>query len=187
MSESHPAEVVEKLAHDYGDDITLQFVIYIHVPQALADERKIHDIHFHDMKSWFRSASQGLAPREEIALQSIVRIGRNESAMHLPMVDFDVSATLDDLKRTIGKLRDYGLTEFFAYDSGRSFHLYCLPLIQEEELSRFFGRLLLLNEPEHHPTIDSRWIGHRLIAGCAALRWTANSSHYRKTPTRIVL
>lgn len=187
MTESHPVEVVERLACVYGDDITLQFGVYVYIPQTLSDERKIHDIHFHRMRSWFAESSQGLRPGEEIALQSIVRIGRSESAMHLPMVDFHESAKLDDLKETIGKLREYGLAEFFPYDSGRSFHLYCLPLIQEEEISGFFGRLLLLNEPKRNPTVDLRWIGHRLIAGYAALRWSANNSHYKKTPTRIPL
>jgi len=187
VTENHPIEVVKKLADEYGDDITLQFGIYVYTPQTVADQRRICEVHFHRIKTWFTGARQSLQPREEIALQSIVRIGRNESRRHLAMIDFHESATLHDLKETIDKLRDFGLNEFFAYDSGRSFHLYCLPLIQEEEVSRFFGRLLLLNEPKRHPTIDSRWIGHRLISGYAALRWTSNNAGCQKVPSRIVL
>ena len=185
MDESHPVEVIERLARVYGDDITLQFGIYVYAPQTLSDERTIHDIHYHRMRAWFAETSQSLRPGEEIALQSIVRIGG--AVMHLPMVDFHESATLEEVKEAVSQLREYGLNEFFPYDSGRSFHLYCLPLIQEEELSRFFGRLLLLNKPKHNPTVDSRWIGHRLIAGYGALRWTANNSHYQKKPTRIAV
>ncbi len=186
-NEDHPIEVVERLAQAYGSDLTLQFGVYVYVPQTLADDRKIHDIHYHRMRSWFSETSRSLLPSEEIALQSPVRIGRNGTKMHLPMVDFHDDATLADLKETASRLRDYGLEEFFPYDSGRSFHLYCLPLIEEEELPRFFGRLLLLNEPKRNLTIDSRWIGHRLIAGYAALRWSANTPHYQKKPTRIAL
>lgn len=187
MNESHPSEVIERLARIYGDDITLQFGIYIYAPQTLSDERTIHDIHYHRMRAWLAETSQNLHPDEEIALQSIVRIKKNEAVMHLPMVDFHESATLENLKKAIGKLREYGFDEFFPYDSGRSFHLYCLPLIQKEEFCQFFGRLLLLNEPNCIPTVDSRWISHRLLAEYSSLRWTANSTHYKKKPTRIAV
>jgi len=187
MSKDHPAEFAERLAHYYGEDITLQFGIYLPVPGTVVDARAIHNVHFPCVKDWFIRASRELAPDQEIALQSIVRIGQNGRTMHIPMVDFHQGVTIEDLKSTVGKLRDYEFREFFVYDSGRSFHVYCLPLIQEEELSRFFGRLLILNEPHRHPWIDSRWIGHRLVAGYGALRWTANSSAHQKEPTRIML
>ena len=185
MNEDHPIKVVERIAQTYGDDLTLQFGLYVYVPQTLADDRKIQDVQYRSMGPWFAETSQGLGPLEEIAIQSLIRLGRSNSQMHLPMVDFHDGATVDDLKKTIGSMRGHGFEEFFPYDSGKSFHLYCLPLIELEELATFFGRLLLLNEPKRNPIVDSRWIGHRLLAGYAALRWTANNPHYKKRPTRI--
>jgi hypothetical protein len=41
------------------------------------------------------------------------------------------------------------------------------------------GRLLLLNLPEKPCLVDTRWVGHRLIGGYAALRWSAKM-HPRK-------
>ncbi|MHB1292207.1 MAG: primase 1D-like protein [Sulfuricella sp.] len=35
------------------------------------------------------------------------------------------------------------------------------------------------------PTVDPRWVGHRLISGYAALRWTKNTEQYLNTPTLI--
>ena len=63
-------------------------------------------------------------------------------------------------------------------NSGRSFHAYSLRLISPKEWREFMGRLLLLNLPGRSSFIDSRWVGHRLVAGYASLRWTANSEQY---------
>lgn len=187
MRTGHPSEVIEKLAHDYGGEIILQFGIYTYVPQTFEDRRTVHDVHFRKMEPWYNNACQELTRSQEIALQSTILVGKKKTIMHIPMVDFLESATLDDLREAVRTLQEHGLNEFFAYDSGRSFHLYCLPLIQAGAIYPFFGRLLLLKGSELLPTVDPRWIGHRLIAGYAALRWTANTPNHQKEPARIVL
>lgn len=53
--------------------------------------------------------------------------------------------------------------------------------------NRFLGRLLLMNEPGSPALVDARWIGHRLIGGYAALRWSANSAQHDSVPKRIRL
>ena len=69
------------------------------------------------------------------------------------------------------------------YRSGRSFHGYATVLLSRRKWREFMGRLLLLNMPNSDAIVDSRWIGHRIMAGYASLRWTANSDHYSQIPS----
>lgn len=74
------------------------------------------------------------------------------------------------------------ISKMIWYESGRSFHGYGTTLISNEEWIQLMGRLLLVNQPQQHPIVDSRWIGHRLIAGYSALRWTKNTDDYIQVP-----
>jgi hypothetical protein len=47
------------------------------------------------------------------------------------------------------------------------------------------GSLLLLNKPSGFKLIDERWVGHRIMAGYSALRWSCNTKQYKKMPTQI--
>lgn len=49
------------------------------------------------------------------------------------------------------------------------------------------GKLFLATQVGVPPTVDPRWVGHRLIAGYAALRWTKNTPHYVDTPKKLIL
>ncbi|MGC1520222.1 MAG: hypothetical protein WA803_01670, partial [Steroidobacteraceae bacterium] len=73
-------------------------------------------------------------------------------------------------------------SSFLYFDSGRSFHAYGLQLISPGEWREFMAKLLLLNLPEGEHLIDARWVGHRLVAGYGALRWSANSDFYLQVP-----
>jgi len=73
--------------------------------------------------------------------------------------------------------------EFFS--SGRSFHGYSTYLLGPKDWREFNGRLLLVNNNTIGNVIDSRWIGHRMIAGYSSLRWSKNTEIHSQTPTRV--
>ena len=118
---------------------------------------------------------------QELAIHSDMLLA-NGHRKHLVMVDMSTSA-----KAHLEKLRQFLGEEFFRqitwFDSGRSFHGYGDSLLTEGNWTRFMGLLLLANQPRLEPTVDPRWIGHRLMAGYAALRWTKNTEHYLGLPT----
>lgn len=104
--------------------------------------------------------------------------------MHIPMVDMSTGSVAQ-----LAKLRPFLGEELFQrfkwYKSGRSFHGYGRTLVTSSEWSALMGTLLLANQKGLAPTVDPRWVGHRLIAGYAALRWTKNTPHYINLPKEI--
>lgn len=97
------------------------------------------------------------------------------------MVDFATRsrAQLPKLNEYLGsKVAD----SMLWFDSGRSFHGYGATLVTATEWRQLMGRLLLANKPNLLPLIDPRWVGHRLIAGYSALRWSCNTSQYIQPP-----
>jgi hypothetical protein len=91
---------------------------------------------------------------------------------------------LADIMEPLGKHR---VAHAYVYSSGRSFHVYYPTLITHDEWVRFMGSALLLNMTHHAPVVDQRWVGHRLIGGYAALRWSCNTKTYRSMPERVLL
>ena len=71
-----------------------------------------------------------------------------------------------------------------VYFSGRSFHAYFPHLLTPRQWVKFMGSALLCNTPSSD-VIDQRWVGHRLIGGYAALRWSNNTPQHAHYPTRI--
>lgn len=120
---------------------------------------------------------------QELAIHSDVRLATGE-LKHLVMVDMSTSsrAHLDKLRVFLG---DHFFQQISWFASGRSFHGYGATLLSGDEWVRFMGLLLLANRPKLEPTVDPRWIGHRLLAGYSALRWTRNTPHYLVAPTLI--
>jgi hypothetical protein len=108
----------------------------------------------------------------------------DNQTLHLVMVDMSTGARahLEKLRAFIG---DNYADKIAWYRSGRSFHGYGDTLLTGELWVRFMGLLLLANQPSLEPTVDPRWIGHRLLAGYAALRWTKNTEHYLSAPSSI--
>jgi hypothetical protein len=100
------------------------------------------------------------------------------------MIDFVGSpavSVLEDLSRTLA-------TEFSidcrlaVFETGRSFHGYMPAVIEESVWPKYLGRLLTSNETDRTPIIDTRWIGHALVRGFSALRWSHNTSRYLQMP-----
>lgn len=155
---------------------------YIYRPQSLIDERSIHPVSRADFlnPSFIADFVASCPAERDVAFHSNVKC-IDSIQRHFPMVDMSTSARahLEKLKPFLDSETYYG---FIWFDSGRSFHGYGSRLINHDEWVSHMGQLLLSNQKDLKPTVDPRWIGHRLIAGYSALRWSKNTSHYLKMP-----
>jgi hypothetical protein len=120
----------------------------------------------------------------DVALRSDFEAAGEE--FHIPMIDFAMSVA--DAKNisiaTFEKQTGLPITSFRFYASGRSFHAYSVE--HEADFHDWMSRLLLMNQPYPAPPLtDTRWVGHRLRLGRAALRWTKTNPSYVQFPTEI--
>lgn len=131
--------------------------------------------------SWLNDQLSRLPEGYELALHSMLK--NKEQEFHIPMVDF--SAEIIQKKDVLAwASRSSGVT-LKLFDSGRSFHGYGVEPMSKDQWVRFMGFLLLANLPNQPQLIDTRWIGHRLLAGYSTLRWSKNSPYYVGLPTVI--
>lgn len=184
--EGHPIRVVKGLVAECDEDLTFQFSKYFHRPQSVLDEREEFFVTGSAISdAWLSAQVRSLAPGWELALGSLVKDSRGRR-WQLPMADL-VTDQIDE--RSFSVLRRIVPPSLWrtaaVFDSGRSYHIYFRKLIRKGEWPRFMGRLLLANLPGQKQIIDSRWVGHRLIGGYGALRWSANSDHHSRAPVQV--
>lgn len=121
---------------------------------------------------------RGLAakqPRSSLALSSRVTVASGEER-HLTLMDFQCPVRPGTLPAVITALEAIGEETGVVVESGRSYHYYGSRLLTIDEWRTFLGRCLLLS-----PLTDTRYIGHRLIAGETSLRIAADTSHTQPT------
>jgi hypothetical protein len=180
--ETHPVGIVRELRERYGGDLMLQFSRYRDVPGSPNDLRVSLVVQCqHVTTSWLRRELTRLDPSEELALESRVRIAG--TLKHIPMLDF--KGTRRYQRRTLARVLPPGYANGMrVFFSGRSFHAYWPRLVTEREWIQFMGAALLCNTSRAN-IIDERWVGHRLIGGYAALRWSCNSTKHQRYPVRV--
>lgn len=167
-----------------SDSVSLTFSKYNYQPQSFKDARKAFTLPFWQLNDdCLLDILSGLNPGEELAFHS--QIFDFGVTYHLPLIDFgNVDRGIID-SSILRDLADHWDISFNIYNSGRSYHAYGNKLLNHNEWLHFMGSLLLLNKPSGFKLIDERWIGHRLMAGYSALRWSCNTKQYKKIPTRI--
>jgi hypothetical protein len=165
--------------------LTLSY--YVYRPQSLVDERTLISVSRADFldAQFVAQLVENCPTNQDIALHSTMECHDGVSR-HIPMVDMSTNA-----RAHLAKLRAFLDAETFYgfvwFESGRSFHGYGSRLISHNQWIAYMGQLLLSNQKDLRPTVDPRWIGHRLIAGYAALRWSRNTEHYLRLPQKIAL
>lgn len=179
----HPVGLVREIEAAHGGDVLLSFSQYFYRPRHLLDERVVFTETAAAVTSeWVIKAISQLQDEWELAMNSVVLDGRGRKK-HLGMIDFvgkpPISLIRERARNFLGPRMAASL---ILFDSGRSVHGYSLGLMGPAEWHQFLGRLLLMNLPGDKPLVDERWIGHRLIGGYSALRWSANSSHHSVAP-----
>lgn len=177
----HVRSIVERSPHI----ATLALSYYTYLPQTVADGRSAFRITADEFLESDRIEKllDSTPDGQELAFHSDV-IFRDGERKHLVMVDMSTSskAHLEKLRALLG---DNFFQRIAWFDSGRSFHGYGEDFLSEQRWVQFMGLLLLANKPRLEATVDPRWIGHRLMAGFAALRWTRNTPHYLVMPSQI--
>jgi len=183
IPDGHPFFFLEPLFARGG--ALFSFSRYVYTPDSLFDQREEFEVEGADISvDWLEYQFRALEPDQELAIHSKVVIeGRTA---HIPMLDFTSNqigpAQLQRLKAFLPE-RVFSTASF--YNSGRSFHAYSTHLLSPKEWTVFLGRALLINPRAGTDIIDTRWIGHRLIAGYCSLRFSNNSHQYQGMPTKV--
>jgi hypothetical protein len=164
---------------------TLFFSYYTYRPQSVSDNRLVHRV---SRASFMSPQSVAVLLKrcpfdQEVAFHSLVNYS-DGTGRHLPMVDM-ATEKVEDLPKVNATLRSANFNEFCWFGTGRSFHGYGTEFMQEKDWISLMGTLLLCNEPHGELLVDPRWIGHRLLGGFAALRWTQNTLQYLSVPKKI--
>ncbi|WP_236712007.1 primase 1D-like protein [Pseudomonas sp. EpS/L25] len=181
---NHPFDLINHIAQELPPEAVLEFSTYEYEPQSILDQRNIFQYEASLInEELLERLLSILGPREELAIHS--KITLNKKIFHIPMIDF--CCKLDTLKESSSVLKNIIPkeinTEISIFDSGNSLHGYGINKIRNKEWLEYMGRLLLLNLPSRLPVVDTRWIGHRLMAGYCSLRLSNNSKKYLKEPT----
>ena len=181
----HPAQLIQLIRLRYGMSVSFEFSRYYYRPRSLEDEREtFHVPASHVTHDLVCSLITNLPEGYELALNSRVYISPNEY-LHIPMIDC-AAKRVEQLRSIYTVLPKETAASMYWYGSGRSFHGYGVKLLSNSEWIDFMGRLLLVNTPGHSAIVDPRWIGHRLMSGYSALRWSWNTPQYLHEP-RFVL
>lgn len=90
---------------------------------------------------------------------------------HIPMLDLQCVPNVDVLPNIVSCMRALGLHEGLIAESGRSYHVYGLPLLSPSGWLAFMHAAMLL-----YPLVDPRWMGHRLLDRASVLRLNAGGS-----------
>lgn len=176
-------KVVKNSLPPLYQSVDLCFSYYRYTPRSYLDDRVEFTVPIEAVnESYLLNLLDKLDSDQELAFHSKVILGGGK-IMHLPMIDLGLRKFDKSAISALNKFQSYNKNIFALFDSGRSFHLYGSHLLEEKQWSNFMGELLLLNEPSGQKLIDTRWIGHRLIAGYSALRLSCNTSHYKAFPT----
>jgi hypothetical protein len=179
-SRLHPIILASSWRTALGDGWTAHFSRYVYRPQSVEDERKYINVPLEAVtEEWLDDQLARLSPGEEISIHSKLTKGR--MIRHIPMIDFAIATGAHE--QVISWAREHLHMKLHVFDSGRSFHAYGVRPVTTAEWIRLMGLLLLGNLPDKAPVVDSRWIGHRLLAGYSALRWSKNTAQYVGWPT----
>lgn len=172
-----------------------KFSKYIYIPNQVSDERECIDITEEEFikENVIKCLINSLNDEQELAFHSEVKIISTKGKVeykHIPMIDFYINP--QNFKYDLHYLHlNHLLTgktkNPILFETGRSLHGYGNRLLSLTEWHEFMGRLLLVDQINREkPIIDTRWVGHRIIGGYSALRWSNNSGKYLSLPRRFI-
>jgi hypothetical protein len=183
IAQEHPFFFLEPLFGKEG--AVFHFSRYVYTPDSLFDGREALEVPGADVTvDWLEEQFRALKPDQELAIHSKVLVeGRT---LHIPMLDFSTDCIgPEQLHRVRAFMPERVFSTSAFYHSGRSFHAYSNHLLGPKEWYAFLGRALLINPRDDRQIIDTRWVGHRLIAGYCSLRFSNNSGQYEAMPKKM--
>jgi hypothetical protein len=208
LPDSHPIRLLQEVvrtwpesfpknAHSVGEDF--EFHRYSYVPGQELGTEPLRLSNHQVLDGTLEKLIEAESPGRDISVRSrasaLLMYGGwgtlDRVYSHLPMIDFHaepekVLRWLPSRWEAAGLASWYPLDDLRLYRSGRSCHGYGVKMIPDDRFSLWMAGLLLLNMPApNQPLTDTRWIGHRLNSGFAALRLTKNQPCYLAMPQRL--
>ena len=166
MKNTHPIDFVESLLAENNRIFELQLSRYRYHPQSLVEESTPYAVSVACLRDRYEHLERDLKDDEDIAFDSLVRVqNKGISKRHLALLDFQTSDVLRVKRASEMLVSEYRAPRAAIVNSGRSYHLYMGLVLTHSAWVRFMGRTLLLNARGEPPTVDTRWIGHRLMGG----------------------
>jgi len=107
-------------------------------------------------------------PGQMLVLTS--RVQTLQGTRHIPLLDFKIASSSGRNERAVRSVAER-LGGGLLVDSGSSYHLYGLTLLDTENLVDW-----LLHAQLFSRCVDTRWVTHQLIERCAALRVSQGGS-----------
>lgn len=183
---SHPVKFAEALVQKHGENLLLSFSRYFYRPASVFDERLKFSVPGRVVTpAWLEAELANLPDGWELAVNSHVKDERGRT-FHVGLIDFAEGASRKTIEVSVRNLLgEDALRHLWLYDSGRSFHGYLFHLMIPKDWRAFLGRLLLMNQVDASDVVDARWVGHRLVGGYCALRWSMNTEWYKQMPSRV--
>ena len=185
LEPDHPYWFVRSAVEKMPEVRRLNFSFYVYKPRTIDDSRTEFSVGVTEFLStqYMEKLLISVPKDSEMAFHSVFETVDGDRK-HLPLIDMSTPSLAH-----LEKLREFLGAEFFGtfgwFSSGRSFHGYSSISVSEIDWIRFMGLLLLANQRDLKSTVDPRWIGHRLLAGYSALRWTKNTIYYFKQPKKV--
>jgi hypothetical protein len=185
MNSLHPIDVVEGWLAEARHIRQVQLSVYRYHPTSLLDDCDTHNVDVAELRTTYRALAEQITDQEDIAFDSAVTLhGNRDVTRHFALVDFQ-AADITRVEQVSNLLvAERHPPRAALVQSGRSYHLYLGELLSHNDWVKFMGRILLLNPRDEQPIVDARWVGHRLMAGYSALRWSAKGRPYLPTVTR---
>lgn len=183
----HPIDFIESILATDSRIKQVQLSVYRYHPQSLDDDRDpTRCVPTAKLREAYEGLVAELKDQEDIAFHSMVKMD-DDTERHFGLLDFQAGTTETEFavvrQASEMLIQQYRPPKTALVHSGRSFHLYLGTLFSQTEWVSFMGRVLLLNLRDQPPTVDPRWIGHRLMAGYGALRW---SDHVRTPLPKVI-
>ncbi|MGP0150810.1 primase 1D-like protein [Pseudomonas oryzihabitans] len=182
---SHPYWHIRKLAEVYPEITNFSFSYYSYTPKTIRDDRYTFKLGRETLleETLVLNILDSTPDLCELAFHSAVEL-EDGRTFHIPLIDMSSKSF-----SLLTKYNNY--TDFFSekriktvwFNSGRSYHGYGSELLSYSDWVAYMGRLLLINTPAVPDIVDPRWIGHRLMGGYSALRWTKKTTQYKNVPT----
>ncbi len=172
--------MAKDLLRQCGYDYDFEFSKYENGPPGVTVRRTVFRVPGPDVSiAWLDKQLSNLEPRQELAFHS--RVYQRESVFHVPVVDFASTRTPRDQLKLLDE--HYKGIDTYLFSSGRGYHGYVRSLLTVDEWLNHLGMLLLWNPRKGPEIVDARWVGHSLHQRFCALRWSSNTSRYKRLPT----
>lgn len=174
MNRPHPIDFIESVLAQEKRIGEVQLSVYRYHPQSLLDDCITYRVAVEQLRATYDRLAEKLDGQEDIAFDSLVKLrGKAGIKKHFALLDFQTTDTerVEQVSELL--VAERRPPRAALVHSGRSYHLYMGELLSYAGWVTFMGRILLLNARDGPPTVDARWVGHRLMAGYSALRWTA--------------